>query len=143
MEQQNFPKLLELAKENEKPVLVHSRNAEKPALDILEKEGIERAIMHCFSGSLEDAMRAIDLGYPISIPTNISRSKQKQDFARKIPLDSIVLETDAPYLAPEPKTLNEPINVIKSAQKIAELKSVELDEVARITTKNAKAFFGI
>jgi TatD DNase family protein len=143
IEQKNFIKLLELAKQHDKPVLIHSRNAEKAALDILKKQGIEKATMHCFSGSQEDAMRAIDMGYPISIPTNISRSKQKQDFAKEFPLESIVLETDAPYLAPEPKTVNEPMNVIKTAQTIAELRGIEIEEVSKATTKNARDFFSI
>ena len=142
-EKKQFLRLLNLAKEKDKPVLIHSRNAEKPSLDILEKEGVEKAVMHCFSGTLDDAMRAIDLGYPISIPTNVVRSKQKQEFAKKLPLESLLLETDAPYLSPEPKTVNEPINVIRSARKIAELKGIEFDEVAKQTTKNAREFFGI
>jgi len=139
----NFLKLLKLAKEIDKPVLIHSRNAEKPALDILEKERVEKAIMHCFSGSMEEALRAIDLGYLISIPTNLVRSKQKQEFATKLPLDSIILETDAPYLSPEPDTVNEPVNVVQSARKIAELREIPLEEVEKTTTKTAKEFFRI
>jgi len=141
-EKENFLKLLELAKEYDKPVLIHSRNAERPALDILEKSGA-RAIMHCFSGSLQEAERAIGLGYLISIPTNVARSKQKQEFARKLPLESIVLETDAPYLAPEPKAVNEPANIVHSARTIAELRGIKFEEVASQTTKNAREFFGI
>jgi TatD DNase family protein len=142
-EKENFRTLLKLAKDKDKPVLVHSRNAEKHALDMLEEEKVEKAIMHCFSGSMQDAERALDMGYLISIPTNIARSKQKQKFGKRFPLDSIVLETDAPYLALEPDNTNEPINIIKSAQKIADLRGIEYTEVARQTTKNAKAFFGI
>jgi len=142
-EKENFIKFLNFAKEHDKPVIIHSRNAEKPALEILKKEGIERALMHCFSGSLDLAKEAIDLGYPISIPTNIITSKQKQEFAQKLPLESIVLETDAPYLAPEPRTLNFPTNIIKSAEMIAQLREIEYEEVAKVTTKNTKEFFRI
>ncbi len=141
-EKENFIKLLDLAKQHDKPVLVHSRNAEKPALDILEKSGA-RAIMHCFSGSLKEAERAIGLGYLISVPANVVRSRQKQEFARKLPLESIVLETDSPYLAPEPKTVNEPANVAVSARKIADLREISFEEVAEQTTKNARDFFEI
>ncbi len=141
-EKENFIKLLDLAKDRDKPVLVHSRNAEKPALDILEKSGA-RAIMHCFSGPMKEAERAIDLGYLISVPTNVARSKQKQEFARKLPLESIVLETDAPYLAPEPKAVNEPANVAKSARTISELRGISFEEVADQTTKNAREFLKI
>jgi TatD DNase family protein len=142
-EKKQFIRLLDLAKEYDKPVLIHSRNAEKHCLDILEEQKVEKAIMHCFSGNKEDGLRAIDLGYPISIPTNVVLSKQKQSFAREFPLESLVLETDAPYLSPEPKTINEPINVIKSAQKIADLRGIAFDEVAKHTTKTAREFFKI
>lgn len=142
-ERENFTVLLKLAKELDKPVLIHSRNAESPALDLLEKTRVERAIMHCFSGSVDEAARAMDLGYLISIPTNVTRSKQKQAFARGLPLESVVLETDSPYLAPEPRTVNEPANVRISAQKIADIRGVEFEEVARQTTRNARKFFGI
>lgn len=139
----NFLRFLRLAKERDKPVLIHSRNAEKQALDILEKEKIDKAIMHCFSGSMSDAMRAIKLGYLVSIPTNVMISRQKQEFAQKLPLESLVLETDAPYLSPEQGQINEPVNVVKSAQKIAELKGIEFKEVCSVTTKNAREFFKI
>jgi len=142
-EKEYFKKLLKLAKEIDKPVLIHSRNAEKVALDILEEQRVEKAIMHCFSGTMDDALRAIDFGYLISIPTNIKRSKQKQGFAKKLPLDSIILETDAPYLAPEPDTINEPVNIVQSARKIAQLKGIEYEEVAKTTTKSARNFFKI
>jgi len=142
-ERENFVKLLSLAKGLDKPVLIHSRNAEKHALDILKKERVEKAIMHCFSGYLEDALRAIDMGYLVSIPTNVTLSKQKQEFAQKLPLESIVLETDAPYLSPEPGKQNEPVNVIKSARKIAELRGVGFEEVCSATTRNARGFFKI
>lgn len=142
-EKENFLKLIEFAREHGKPVLIHSRNAEKQALDVLEKERVENAVMHCFSGTLEDAQRAIKMGYLISIPTNVVLSKQKQEFAQKLPLESIILETDAPYLSPEPGKLNEPANVIISARKIAEIKKISFEDVCSVTTKNARRFFGI
>jgi len=143
MEKENLLKLLGFAREHDKPVLIHSRNAEKNALDILESERVEKAVMHCFSGTLEEAERAIDLGYLVSIPTNVATSKQKKEFAAKLPLESLVLETDAPYLAPEPGTVNEPANIIRSAHKIAELKMISFEEVAKQTTKNAREMFHI
>lgn len=142
-EKDNFLRFLKLAREHDKPVLIHSRNAEKQALDILESENVKKAVMHCFSGTMEDAKRAIKMGYLISIPTNVVLSKQKQEFAQKLPLESLLLETDAPYLSPEPGQINEPVNIMRSAKKIAELKKIEFDEVARQTTKNAREFFGL
>jgi len=142
-EQENFLSAIELAKSLEKPLLIHSRNSEKPCLEILEAEGVKKAVMHCFSGSLKEAAHALELGYLISIPTNIARSKQKQELAKEVPLESIVLETDAPYLAPEPGEVNEPINVRATAGMIAEIKKLDVSEVARQTTGNARHFFGL
>ncbi len=142
-EKENFLKLLRFAREHGKPVLIHSRNAESQALDILEKERVEKAAMHCFSGTLEEAQRAIKMGYLVSIPTNVVLSKQKQEFAQKLPLESLILETDAPYLSPDPGKINEPVNVIKSARKIAELRKTSFEEVCSVTTKNAREFFRI
>jgi len=142
-EKENFLKLLKLAEDNDKPVLIHSRNAETHVLDILERQGVSRAIMHCFSGTPQEAERAIKLGYLVSIPTNVVLSKQKQDFAKKLPLERLVLETDAPYLSPEPGKVNEPVNVIKSAKKIAELRRISFEEVCSVTTRNAREFFRI
>lgn len=142
-EHKNFISLLKLSKEISKPVIIHSRNAEKKALEIMADEKIEQAIMHCFSGSMSEAEEAVDRGYLISIPTNIVNSKQKQKFAKKIPLENIVLETDAPYLSPISNTINIPSNVSISAAKIAEISSIEIDEVARVTTENAKKMLDI
>lgn len=141
-EKDNFIRFLKLAKEHDKPVLIHSRNAESPALDILQREDMEKVIMHCFSGTLVEAERAIELGYLISIPTNIGKSKQKQELAKKVPLERILLETDAPYLAPE-SGRNEPVNIITSAHRIAEIKGLDFEDVAKTTTKNARELLKI
>ncbi len=142
-EEENFRKFLKLAREYDKPVVIHSRNAEKRALEVMEEERIERAIMHCFSGSLDIGKKAVMMGYLISIPTTVVFSKQKQEFARELPLESIVLETDSPYLAPVKGERNEPSNVALSAEKIAEIRGISVGEVAKTTTRNAKRLFGI
>jgi TatD DNase family protein len=139
-ERENFSKFIELALEQNLPLVVHSRNAEIDCLNMLEKYGIP-ALMHCFSGTVEQAQRAVNLGCVISIPTNVAYSKQKQELARMLPLESIVLETDAPYLAPIPKTRNEPANVAQSVRKIAELRNMDAKDVAQATTGNAIRFF--
>ncbi|MCK5344010.1 MAG: TatD family hydrolase, partial [Candidatus Heimdallarchaeota archaeon] len=113
---ENFKKFIELSDELNLPLVIHSRDAEEDVIDMLEKsaksgESGKAALMHCFSGSVEQAERAISFGCLISIPVNIIYSKQKQRLAREIPLESMVLETDAPYLAPVPRTRNEPVNI--------------------------------
>jgi TatD DNase family protein len=142
VERENFARFIGLSDEIRMPLVVHSRNAEEHCINMLEENG-KNALMHCFSGTLEQAERALKLGCLISIPTNVVYSKQKQELARSVPLDSIVLETDAPYLAPTPKTRNEPLNVMRSVEKIAELKNASAGEVAAKTTQNAMKFFNI
>lgn len=141
-ERKNFKRFIELSDELNLPLVVHSRNAEEDCLNILEEYN-KKALMHCFSGTLRQAERAVKLGCLISIPTNIAYSKQKRELAGKIQLTSIVLETDAPYLAQTPKTRNEPVNVKKSVEEIAEIKKLAREEVEETTTINAKRFFNL
>ncbi|MFH0860983.1 MAG: TatD family hydrolase [Candidatus Altiarchaeota archaeon] len=124
------------------PLIVHSRDAEEDALNILEEAGCS-ALMHCFSGSLEQALRAVELSCLISIPTSISYSKAKQRLAAELPLEHMVLETDAPYLSPIRGERNTPLNVGKAAEVVAELKKTRISSVADITTANATRFFNL
>jgi TatD DNase family protein len=140
-QKQNFIKLLKLAKEFNKPVVVHSRNAEQDSLAILQKEKIESALFHCFSGTIKTAKDCIDAGYLISVPTTALNSKAKQRTALAVGLDNIVLESDAPYLSIVKGKENEPLNILQTAAKLAKLYDCSVDEVCRITTKNAMHFF--
>ncbi len=142
LEKENFYKFISLAKELSMPLVIHSRDAEKDVIEILKRENM-KAMLHCFSGSVELAKEAISFGCIISVPTNITYSKQKRALVKEISLESIVLETDAPFLAPVPKTRNEPRNVKVSAGKIAEIKKISFEEVANITAKNAVEFFNL
>jgi len=140
-----FGDFIALAGELRLPLIVHSRDASEETLSVLDEHRApeQSVIMHCFSGMLEDALRAVDMGYLVSIPTNIVNSKQKQEFAKKLPLESIVLETDAPYLSPEHGKINEPANVVLSAKKIAEIRGIDFGQVCSVTTRNAREFFKI
>lgn len=141
-EKECFRRFIDLSDELKLPLVIHSRNAEEDVLAILEETG-KKTLLHCFGGSLEQALKASEYGHLISIPANITYSKQKQEIARATPPGSLVLETDAPYLPPVPKTRNEPVNVKITAEKIAELKGATYEEVAEKTTENAKRFFKI
>lgn len=142
LEKKNFQKFISLAKELSLPLVIHSRDAEKDVIEILKKENI-RAMMHCFSGSVELAKEVIKIGCIISIPTSIAYSKNKKILAEKIPIEKIVLETDAPFLSPIPKTRNVPTNIKISAKKLAEIKKISFEKVCAITTKNAVEFFNL
>ena len=139
-EEKNFRKFIELSKKLNLPLVIHSRDAEAETLKLLDEYNV-KALLHCFGGDEKLATEAAGKGHLISIPTTIVNSKMKQDVVKALPLESIVLETDAPYLSPVPKARNEPANIKVTAQKIAEIKKAEAWLVAEETTKNAKKFF--
>ncbi|MGD0022169.1 MAG: TatD family hydrolase [Smithellaceae bacterium] len=142
-----FGRQLELAKELQLPVIIHDRDAHEQTLKMVKASGLRRGVFHCFSGDYNMARQCIDLGFYISVPGVVTFDKAKtiQDVARLVPLSSLLLETDAPYLAPIPHRgkRNEPSFIIQTAKKVAELKGVSLEEVADATTLNAKKLFQI
>jgi TatD DNase family protein len=137
-----FRRMADLSVELGLPIVVHSRDAESDCINILEERKL-RAIMHCFSGTLEEARRAVDLGCVISIPANVASSKTRQKLVRGLPLESLVLETDAPYMSPLRGQRSEPANVRVAAETIAQLKGVGFTAVEDATTENALRFIGV
>jgi TatD DNase family protein len=138
----NFRMFLDLAKEYEKPVIVHARNAMKDTLDILEKSKAERVILHCFSGSRADAKRAQNLGYFVSLATNICYNNSKS-LIKVVSLDNILVETDSPYLNPLREGRNEPKNVSFALEKIAKEHDIPFQKIEKITEKNTEKAFGL
>ena len=145
----SFEPQLDLAVEHSLPVIIHNRDAHQETYDILKKrkdKGL-RGVIHCFSGNYDQAMRFIDLGYFISIPGTVTYKKalNVQEVAARIPLNRILVETDAPFLAPVPKRgkRNEPAFVAHTAKKVAELRHIKYEEVAQQTSQNTKRLFGI
>lgn len=142
-----FEKQLRLAGETGLPVIVHSREAQRDTLEILKKSGISRGVLHCFSGNMEMAEQVMAMGFYISVagPVTFRKAKELHEIAAKIPDDYLLVETDAPYLAPEPLRgkRNEPAYIMHTLEQIASLRGVSLEDMARITTLNAKQLFGI
>ncbi len=142
-----FKKHLLLAKELELPVIIHSREAKKDTLEILADSGISRGVLHCFSGDMDMAEKAMEMGLYISIagPVTFKNAKKLREITEAIPDDYLLIETDAPYLTPEPfrGRRNEPSFLRNTAEKIAELRRVSIEDIARITTLNAKRLFRI
>jgi TatD DNase family protein len=142
-----FRKQLYYAKEVNLPVIIHSREAKKDTLKILEESGITKGVMHCFSGDMEMAEGVMSLGFYISIagPVTFKNAAKLREIAKAIPDDYLLVETDAPYLTPEPLRgkRNEPAFVVHTAKFIAELRGVSYEDIDRITTVNAKRLFGI
>lgn len=142
-----FERHLSLAKELSLPVIIHSREAKKDTLEILKALEVRSGVLHCFSGDLDMAERAMEMGFYISIagPVTFKNAKKLAEISKLIPDEYLLIETDAPYLTPEPfrGKRNEPAFLVETANKIAELRKVSLEDVARITTLNAKRLFKI
>lgn len=140
-----FTSLCRLGKDYNLPLVIHTRLAEIDTLEILKGIMPLRCVVHCFSGNEDFLKECLDLGFLISFTCNVTY--KKADNLKKVvkaaPLDRILLETDAPYLSPEGLRggRNEPLNVKILAQTIAQIKEMDLKEVADATTKNAKEFF--
>jgi len=143
----HFTRQIELAKRLDLPLVIHDREAHDEVLELLGKAHPFPAggVMHCFSGDSSFAEAVIDLGFHLSIPGVVTFKKAEilQEAVRNVPLERILLETDGPFLAPEPRRgrRNEPALLLFTARKIAELKGLDLDEVAEATTTNAEALF--
>lgn len=133
-----FIEMLELAEELDKPVVVHSRSAEERCVELVKEHDV-RALFHCFNGDPELAERIIENDNLVGITTQVLYSSNIQELAEKLPLESILLETDAPFLYPDGR--NEPVNVKESAEKIAELRGMSAQKVVDTTTENASHFF--
>jgi TatD DNase family protein len=142
-----FGRQLELARELNLPVIIHDRDAHEQTLKIVKASGVRRGVFHCFSGDYEMAGKCIDLGFYISIPGVVTFDKAKtiQDVVRRLPLSSMLLETDAPYLTPVPHRgkRNEPSFIVNTAKKVAEIKNIPWEEVAQATASNTMNLFGI
>lgn len=142
-----FRKHIDIAMELGLALIVHSRDAKKDTLEILKKSGINKGVLHCFSGDMDMAEKVMAMGFYISIagPVTFKNSKMPAEIVKAIPDSYLLVETDAPYLAPEPHRgkRNEPSYIEMTAQKIADIREVSFEDVARVTTLNAKKLFNI
>ena len=139
-----FKKQLEIARKHNKPVIIHSRDAMQDTYDLLKDYNLKGSL-HCYSGSLEMAREYIKMGYSIGVGGVVTYKNAKNivDVIKNIGLEYILLETDSPYLTPEPyrKNKNDSSYIPLIASKIAEIKNVEVSEVAKTTTSNAERLF--
>lgn len=142
-----FQKQLDLAVKHQMPVVIHCRDAIQELYDILSQyKGKVKGVIHCFSGSYEMARAFIELGFVLGIGGVLTFKNSKlYQVVEKLPLSSIVLETDSPYLTPEPHRgeMNESKYIPLIAEKIAQIKGISLSEVEKITTDNAKRVFDL
>ena len=141
-QRERFVRHIHAAIQTNKPLIIHTRNAAQDTMRMLKEEGADqcRGVMHCFAEDWDTAQKALDLGFYISFSAIVTfkSATQVQEVARKCPIDRVLVETDSPYLAPVPlrgKT-NEPANVRHTAQFVADLKGVPLEQLAAQTTDN-------
>jgi len=146
-QEQIFKRFLQMAKELDKPVVIHDRDAHAETLAMIREAGVTRGVMHCFSGDLDFARQCLDQGLYLSIPGTVTypSNEQLRDVVRNVPLERLLLETDCPYLSPAPHRgkRNEPAHTRITAEKVAELRGLTVEDVGRITTMNAGRLFGI
>lgn len=140
-----FKQLLKLAKDVNLPVVIHTRSAQADTLKVLKEALPIRAVVHCFSGDKVFLKDCLDLGFLISFTCNVTYKKAEdlREIVKVVPLDKLLLETDAPYLSPEGfrGKRNEPAQVRLLAEAVAILKGLKLGEIAQTTTANARSFF--
>ena len=141
-----FERQLDLAEELDLPIVIHNREAYHDILPILQaRRGRVRGVMHCFSGDVEIMHRSLALGFHIGIggPVTYRKSDALQEVAQKVPTDALLVETDCPWLAPQFRRgkRNEPAYVRATAEKIAELRGISLEEIGETTTQNFEELF--
>ena len=145
-----FTAHLDIARALSLPVIVHSRNAFDETVEILDRDGggLKGVVFHCFSGSADQARRLLDRGYYLSFTgvVTFKNAEATRAAAQTVPLDRLMVETDAPYMSPEPvrkQKPNEPALMVHTARLLADLKGVSLEDLTQATTSNAVRFFGL
>jgi TatD DNase family protein len=148
-QRKRFKQQLDIAMRCNLPVVVHAREAHLEVLEILssfDKEG-SRGVIHCFSGDIDLAEAFIEMGYFISIPGTVTFTNASimHEVVAGIPLETMLLETDSPFLSPIPYRgrRNEPSRVVHTAQKVADIRGITLEEVATRTSENSRQLFGL
>ncbi|MDD2402144.1 MAG: TatD family hydrolase [Clostridia bacterium] len=144
-----FREMIGMAKELKLPIIIHDRDAHEDTLKIVKEEKANEVggVFHCYSGSWEMAKEVMKLGFYMAIggAVTFKNAKKVVEVAQEIPLDHLLIETDCPYLAPVPYRgkRNEPAYVSKVAERIAEIKGISIEEVAKATLENGKRLFGL
>lgn len=144
-----FIKQIEVANKKNLPIVIHCRDAHTDLIEILKEkmDCNKKGIFHCVALNLELIKNALNLGYYISFagPITYKNSKNADEAIKLVPLDKILIETDSPYLAPEPKrgTRNDSTNLVYIAEKISQVKQIKIEEFVKITYENTKKIFNI
>lgn len=138
-----FRRLVRLAIEADKAIIIHTRKAERRTLEVLLEEGATRVNWHCFSSKVKLAQRIAAAGHHLSIPANVRKAQNFQRMVERIPREQLLLETDCPYLGPVRGEVNEPANVAGTADYIAETWACSLADVKQQLAENFERLFGV
>jgi len=139
-------RMLHLARYTDLPVVIHHRAAGMRTIEVIESAGNTKGVFHCFSEDYDYAKRVLDQGFLVSFTGNITYKNSKlPELAARLPLDRIMLETDAPFMAPMPHRGKrcEPMHVAEVAKKLAQIHQTSFEHIAEITTRNAEALFNL
>jgi len=140
-QKKNFVKIIELAEKLRKPLVIHSRKAEKDVLDLLECSKTKKVNLHCFTGNFKLIKRAIDLGYSFSIPPTIVRLDHFKQLVERLPSTRILTETDSPFLSPFKDKFNEPSFIKETIKEISKIKKLDEEEIKKIIFMNFQKMF--
>lgn len=144
MQREIFKQFIDLSKELDLPLNVHSRSAGRHAIAMLIENGATKVQMHAFDGKASAALPGVEAGYFFSIPPSVVRSRQKQKLLKQLPLSCLLVETDSPVLGPLSGERNEPANIVMAVNAIAQLKGLEEDAVAATLWENsARLYSGV
>ena len=135
-------RLCEVAMRHDLPVILHTRKAEARTFEILQEMGVQKADFHCFGGKLKLARRIAEAGYYLSIPPVVVRADAFQRFAAKLPLESLLTETDCPYMGPDRGERNEPANVPRGVIAMADARGISTQAMAEAIRENFRRLFG-
>mmetsp|Transcript_12879 Transcript_12879/g.21018 ORF Transcript_12879/g.21018 Transcript_12879/m.21018 type:complete len:289 (+) Transcript_12879:1106-1972(+) len=136
-------RLMDIAKRHDLPIILHSRKAEARVFEMLQEEGVERALFHCFMGKVKLGKRISSAGYSLSIPPAIVRYDSFRHLVKAVPVQSLLTETDSPYMSAERGVTNDPTQVLVTVQHIAEVKGLPEAEVAGQLRENCRTLFRI
>ena len=137
-----FRVLVKIAMEADKPIIIHTRKAERRTLEVLVELGAPRVVWHCYGSKVKLGLRIAAHGHYLSVPANAGRSEKWRQLLQKMPRSQVLLETDCPYQSPERGVLNEPANVTVAVRLMAELWSCDERQVARQLAENFTTLFG-
>lgn len=136
-----FKKFIKLSKKIKKPLIIHSRKAEKEVIDLLEELKAKKVLMHCFSGNMNLVERIVKNGWNFSIPCIVKYSEHFQIIVKRVPISNLLCETDSPFLHPDKEKNNTPENIVESYKKIAEIKNMNLKDCEESIENNFNKLF--